>query len=161
MDDMTDADAFENIEQSVQDIEQAVRDIQQSVEKVETAIKDKWTSLQSIGGVLVAIWIWYLAVDLWHAKWRYALTYDVDSEKVIIEKMPHDCAFLAAPLGEKYCHYDREVSTLRWATSQSGNPIVSYDEGKSWTPFTPDSSVIVPKTDTVEKVYVSWKKIDE
>jgi hypothetical protein len=111
--------------------------------------------------VLVGILIWYLAVDLWHAKWRYALAYDVDSEKVIIEKTPHDCAFLAAPLGTKYCHYDREVSTVRWATSMSGNPIVSYDDGKSWTPFTPDSSVTVPKSDTVEKVYVSWKKIDE
>ena len=153
-----DDDAFENIEQSVQDIEQAVRGIQQSVQKVEGAIKDNW---RSIWVVLVAIFLWYLAVDLWHAKWRYALAYDTDSANVIVDKMPHACAFLAAPLGEKYCHYDREVSTVRWATSTSGNPIVSYDDGKSWTPFTPDSSVTVPKTDTVEKVYVSWKKIDE
>ncbi len=43
---MTDAnDAFENIEQSVQDIEKAVRGIQQSVQKVEAAIKDNWKSI--------------------------------------------------------------------------------------------------------------------
>jgi hypothetical protein len=80
---------------------------------------------------------------------------------VIVGKQPHDCAFLAAPVGTKYCDYEREVSTLRWATSAAENPIVSYDDGKTWTPFTPDSSVTVPKTDTVEKVFISWKKTEE
>ena len=117
--------------------------------------------MQSIGVVFVAIWLWYVAADIWHAKWRYALTYSIASEKVNVEKQPHDCAFLASPLGTKYCHYDREVTTLQWATSTAGNPIASFDEGKTWEPFTPDSSATVPKTATVENVYVSWKKIDE
>jgi hypothetical protein len=57
-------------------------------------------------------------------------------------------------------HYDREVSTVHWATSTTGNPIVSYDEGKTWTTFTPDGSAMVPKTDTVQNVYIGWKKVE-
>jgi hypothetical protein len=148
-------DALEDINQSVQNVEQAVQELHQSVDKVEQTIKDKWSSLQSIGVVFIAIWLWYVASDIWHAKWRYALTYGVDSEKVSIEKQPHDCAFIAAPLGTKFCHYDREVTTLQWGRSTAGNPIASFDEGKTWEPFTPDSSATVPKTATVENVYVS------
>jgi hypothetical protein len=101
------------------------------------------------------------ARGVWHAKWRYALSYGINSDKVIIEDLPHDCAFLAAPLGEKYCHYERIVSTLRLATSQIGNPIVSYDDGKTWSPFTSDSSTPVPKYPTVEEVRISWEKKNE
>jgi hypothetical protein len=68
---------------------------------------------------------------------------------------------LSSPLGAKYCHYDREVSTVRWATSTTGNPIVSWDEGKTWTVFTPDAGVTVPQTDTVQELLISWKKVEE
>jgi len=100
--------------------------------------------------------------DLWHAKWRYALAYGVDSNKVEIAKEPHDCAFLAAPLGAKYCDYARVVSTMRWGTSKSsGNAVVSYDEGKTWSPFTPESGAVVPQYSTVEAVYITWEKTGE
>jgi hypothetical protein len=99
--------------------------------------------------------------DIWHAKWRYATSYGVNSDKVVVAARPHECAFLAAPLGEKYCHYEREISTLRWATSTTGNAIASWDEGKSWAVFTPDAGVPAPKFDTVQQVYISWKKIEE
>ncbi len=99
---------------------------------------------------------------IWHAKWRYALSYGVTADKVLVDTYPHDCAFLAAPLGEKYCHYDREVSSLHWATSQTGNPIASYDDGKTWSVVTnSDPSITWPKYDTVTQVYISWKKVEE
>jgi hypothetical protein len=71
------------------------------------------------------------------------------------------CAFLSSPLGEKYCHNERQVSTRRWATSTTGNPIVSYDDGKTWSVFTPDATATVPKVPTVQEVHISWKKIDD
>jgi len=145
----------------LENIEQAVRDVEHAVEKVETAVKEKWSALQSFGVVVVGLWIWFLLGDIWHAKWRYAAHYNVSSDKVLIDDYPHDCAFLTAPLGEKYCHYERVVSTLRWATSMSGNPIVSYDEGNTWSAFTPNATATVPKAPTVEEVHISWKKISE
>jgi hypothetical protein len=35
--------------------------------------------------------------------------------------------------------------------STTEQPIVSYDEGKTWDRFTPDAGVTVPKYPTVEK----------
>ena len=83
------------------------------------------------------------------------------TDKVLVDNYPHDCAFTASPFGEKYCHYDREVSTIEWAMSTTGNPIASYDDGKTWSEFTPDKGVAVPRQPTVVAVHISWKKIDE
>jgi hypothetical protein len=33
------------------------------------------------------------------------------------------CDLLKAPLGAKYCHFERNVSTIRWATSTYGLPM--------------------------------------
>jgi hypothetical protein len=96
-----------------------------------------------------------------HSKLRYALEFSVPRKSVLVEKKPHDCAFLAPPLGEKYCHHDRVVSTVRWATSTTGNPIASYDEGETWTTFTPETGDVVPQSSTVEIVNVSWEKKDD
>jgi len=104
--------------------------------------------------------IWLILVGVWHSKWRYAVWYSIDPDKVLVEKEPHNCDFLAAPLGAKSCEYEREVSTIEWGLSTAGSPIVSYDEGKSWTPFTPESTDNVPKVPTVEKVVISWKKVE-
>lgn len=154
-------DEEDGAQNALQDIEQAIRDVEKAVKKVEGAVKEKWSTVQWIVAALIGVFLVSLPGRIWHAKWRYALTYDVSSDKVLVEDLPHDCAFLAAPLGEKYCHYERAVSTLRWATSMSGNPIVSYDEGKTWSEFTPDASAKVPKTPTVEEVHISWNKVNE
>jgi len=109
----------------------------------------------------VFVFLWAAAKDLWYSKWRIALAWDVPTEKVFKDNKPHDCSFFAAPLGEKYCHYQVEFSTLRWATSTTGNPIASLDEGKTWDIFTPDAGVSVPKMSTIQQVYVFWKKVEE
>jgi hypothetical protein len=110
---------------------------------------------------VLGIWLIWLPGELWHSKWRYALSYGVTSDKVQINSHPHDCAFLAPPLGDKYCHYERVVSTLRWATSTTGHPIVSYDEGKTWNEFSPDANTTVPQFNTVEQVYINWEKKED
>jgi hypothetical protein len=137
-----------------------LEDVQSAVEKVERAVRDG-----SVPALLMyAVWIVALSFLIslggkaWHGKWRYAFQYDVSSNKVQFEQEPHDCDFLAAPLGRKYCHYEISVLTVRWATSTAGLPINSIDEGKTWNTFTPDASAKVPKSPTVEEVYVSWEK---
>ena len=69
-------------------------------------------------------------------------------------------AFLAAPLGEKYCHYERTVSITRWGTSQANTPIVSYDDGKTWSSFDPAGEK-VPQYSTVKAVYIGWEKKED
>jgi hypothetical protein len=144
------------------DIVDALENVERAVSRVEQAVKDKWSTVHWIATIAIGVLVWSWVEDMWHSKWRYALTYGVSVDKVYIDNdHPHDCAFLAAPLGEKYCHYDRTSSTLRWATSTTGNPIASYDEGKTWSVFTPDATATVPKNPTVEGVYVHWEKKDD
>jgi hypothetical protein len=147
--------------EELENIEAAVKDVETAVGKVETAVKDQWSTAQAVVGIFVLAGVWTIFDDIWHSKWRYALSNNAETDKVIVDNVPHDCAFIAAPLGEKYCHYDRVVSVVRWATSQLGSPIISYDDGKTWSQFTPDPSDVVPKTSTVQMVRISWEKKDE
>src|ERR1700736_2806529 len=36
------------------------------------------------------------------------------------------------PIGNKNCHYETEVSVVRAAVNTQGQPMVSFDEGKTW-----------------------------
>jgi len=149
-----------DLEDRMSEIVDALGNIESAVDRVEQAIKEKssvsWVF--TLLGAAFIFWVISLAEDAWYSKWRYGLAYDVASDKVQIEKQPHDCDFLAVPIGTKYCRYDRIVSTLRWGTSTDGHPISSTDEGKTWYEFTPDANVQVPHYSTVEQVYVSWTK---
>lgn len=141
-------------------VDDAADRIEAALGRVETAIKDKWSTAQWIGVMFIGVFLWSLPGTIWHAKWRYAAAYDIPSSAVYVQDKAHDCAFLAAPLGEKYCHYERTVSITRWATSQTGNPIVSYDDGKTWSSFDPAGEK-VPQYSTVKAVYIGWEKKED
>ncbi len=98
-----------------------------------------------IGDILV-----YLAPS---SPYAYAFKYSVDDSNVTISHRPHNCDWGSAPLGDKHCHYKAEVSSVRTGTSKDGTtPLVSYDEGKTWS----------VNTDHVKpSVFVLWTKVDE
>jgi len=96
---------MDDLEDELDSVETAVRDVERAVGRVETAINNKWSTVQAIVGIFIAAGLWALVGDMWHSKWRYALSNSVETDKVLVDDTPHDCAFLAAPLGEKYCHY--------------------------------------------------------
>jgi hypothetical protein len=152
--------AIGDVEAAVGQVETAVGRVEVAVIRVEAAIKNKWSTIQWAGAIFIGIYFWSLPGTIWHAKWRYAASYDIPSSQVYVQDKPHDCAFLAAPLGEKYCHYERTVSTVRWATSQSGSPLISSDEGKTWSTFDPGSET-VPRYSTVKAVYIGWEKKED
>lgn len=124
-------DTEDDFEERSNDVVDAVERVENAVSRVEQAVKDKWSSALIIGWIILGVFLVDVPGSLWHSKFRYEVEYSVPADKVIVATHPHDCAFLAAPLGEKYCHYEREVSTLRWATSTTGIPIASWDEGKT------------------------------
>lgn len=141
-------------------IESAVESVERAVERVEKAVNNKWSTVQWLVAIFVGIGLWSLPGEIWHAKWRYALSYDVQSSDVYIQDQPHDCSFFAAPLGAKFCHYERTFSVTRWATSQTGSPIVSYDDGKTWDTLDPEGKE-VPKYSTVKEVLIRWEKKED
>lgn len=144
-----------------QDVVDAVQDVRHAVERVEDAVKERSSTFSSVIFVIVAVFVWELCGSAWHSKWRYGIQYGISTDRIVTDKKPHDCNFLASPIGEKYCHYEISVTSVRWATSTMGRPIVSVDDGKTWSEFTPDAGQTAPQQSTVHNVVISWEKKDD
>ena len=43
----------------------------------------------------------------------YAAVYSTDADHVHVDAKPHDCDFSKAPLGDKECHFEKQVVTQR------------------------------------------------
>jgi hypothetical protein len=75
----------------------------------------------------------YVSTLFPESAWAYAMQYNTESQYVVMDSKPHDCEFFKAPIGNKYCHFDRTVTT------QKG------DEGVNHRVL----------------VYVNWNKVSE
>ena len=100
---------------------------------------------------LIAAMVWF--GWLRDSKLRYELQYD--GADVYRDDKPKDCDFLTAPLGSKNCSYQKEVTVILSSKDpKTGEPIISYDNGKTWNPnpggYTKD-----------EYVYIRWKKVSD
>jgi hypothetical protein len=152
--------AVDSVKRAVDRVEAAVERIETAVSKVETAITHKWSTPHWVVVISICFLLWSWASEIWYSKWRYVAEYEVPSSKVYIQDEPSGCGFLTAPLGVKLCHYERTLSITRWATSQTGNPIISHDDGKTWSVFDPAGKE-VPKASTVMEVHVGWEKWED
>ena len=107
--------------------------------------------------VLVICYFLYVGSSAaWRSKTRYALQYGVPDKDVHYNRRPHDCDFLAAPVGDKNCHYDSNVQyhSVLVRDNGLGYSVVSYDDGKTWQPN--DGSAIAERY-----VMISWTRIDD
>jgi len=86
--------------------------------------------------------------------WRYNTEFPVDYANVTVDRRPHDCDFMTAPLGAKHCHYVADVLTVRSRAASDGTHSVSFDGGKTWRA---DNST----PPTSPEVYVSWRKVED
>jgi len=152
---------IEDVELAVGRVEKATKQVHDAVKQVELAIKNKSSSVGIVFMIAILIWACDALTDLWYSRWRYAATYGISESSVQITSKPHDCNFLAAPIGEKYCHYDRIVSFVRWGENENGYPRISYDDGKTWEAYTKtDPNEQVPRGNFVKMIAVGWDKKD-
>src|SRR5437899_2068914 len=91
-----------------------LEDVCDRLDSIEAAVKAnhwdfRWVGWAALIWLALLVWI----PDMWHSKTRYAWWYGVNTAQVTIEKKPKDCNFFHAPLGDKDCHYDIQVSTIR------------------------------------------------
>ena len=89
-----------------------------------------WVQKTSFRILLVSKWLLYVFaavlclvgvgvlllqdVPMWLApesKFGYANKYELPDNKVFVEPKPHDCEWGKAPLGNKYCHYEKKILT--------------------------------------------------
>jgi hypothetical protein len=88
--------------------------------------------------------------------WAYALRYGTDASRVQVSAKPADCDFLHAPVGFKGCHYEKSVQVTRYDNDEhTHRPIVSYDDGKTWSSLAADQKSGSPE------VYVSWDRVPD
>jgi hypothetical protein len=67
-----------------------------------------------------------------NSKWGVSMLNGVEYSQT--PDKPHDCEWEAAPLGNKYCHYEADV--VKMITGQdttTGRPTISYNNGKTWS----------------------------
>jgi len=57
--------------------------------------------------------LWRLITLPFHSKAAYSVYYNIPTTSITIDEKPHDCSFLTAPVGEKWCHHDRDVEVYR------------------------------------------------
>jgi hypothetical protein len=157
----------------------SLEDVCDRLDNIEAAVEANHANHTDLGGLVGLVLIWLAVViwvpDLWNSKLRISLWYSVGYEQVTIQKEPTDCNFFHAPMGNKDCHYDRQVSTVRVGTNQWGGQSISYDEGKTWTqtaksqngdPIVSNdggkswSTEFVPPL-TKPEVVLSWEKKDD
>jgi hypothetical protein len=137
-------------------------DVCSRLDDIKTEIKEsRFTVWPYLVGFFLIPLLFDWAGAAWHSKMRYATQYSVPETSVTVADKPHDCAFLASPLGEKYCHHERVVTVgVVWHSrdTNSNRPIVSYDDGKTWAWTEPDYAG--PFERHVD-VYVGWNKVDD
>jgi hypothetical protein len=62
---------------------------------------------------LPAFIVWSVTPDSIRYPLFYAAIYQVNTAQVHVEKLPSDCGFWYAPLGDKGCHYKKQVETAK------------------------------------------------
>jgi len=99
----------------------SLEDVCDRLDNIEAAVKANRWDLSWLG-LLIVGWFTLLGIaDMWHSKLRYAWWYNVNYDQVTIQKRPTDCDFFHAPVGDKDCHYVRQVSKIQVKTENS-NP---------------------------------------
>ncbi len=149
---MSDDDDFE-------DHGHTLEDVCDRLDQIEEAVKANHSNL---GWVLGIVLVWFALAgfsDLWNSKLRFSMFYSVDYDQVTIQKKPTDCDFFHAPIGDKDCHYEKVVGTVRVRSDNSDLArysvnYVSFDEGKTWT-------VDDAHPPTKPQVVVSWEKMED
>ena len=101
------------------------------------------------GGGFVAVWL--APESPWAYQWRYSSEDGMRGAVVTVDARPHNCEFMAAPLGSKNCHYKPNVATIRVRTSTAGRT-VSFDEGRTWT---------LDEGSTQPAVWVTWERVED
>lgn len=101
------------------------------------------------GALRIAVWIWP-ASEFAEAMY-YSGDDDLKNAAIKIYPMPHDCEFLTAPIGDKHCHYEKQVATVR-IRIQSNNRQFSIDDGNSWQKAQPSDK---------PTVLISWQKAED
>jgi len=108
-----------------------------------------------LGIVILCVMVYFIWDWASDSKFRYAMQYNTSNSQVTVQNKPENCDYNFAPIGNKGCHYAKEVEVImRSHDTKSNRRVISYDEGKTWNWDDADTE---PQGTSV---YVSWKKVE-
>jgi hypothetical protein len=132
-----------------------LNDVVAAIDKVQKTVESRPKAAHTFAALTCGIFIYMIisswATLVWDSRSVVALRYGVPTEKVTIQEMPHDCDFWRSPLGVKGCSYVRETSVVKTGVNASGQHVVTYDDGQTWT-------LIEDPSQVQTGVFVMWKK---
>ena len=99
--------------------------LQGILEPVLTAIK-VLTAAGIIGVAL--IYVGTMGLRQLPGKTGYHYKYYVSEDHIFIDEKPHDCAFDRAPIGNKYCHYDEQVTQIKNGKGEVTDVFVTWEK---------------------------------
>jgi hypothetical protein len=116
---------------------------------LKKAAKDSGKALLSL--FFLGLVVWFLFVP---QRYKYAMKYGVPIENVVMPpSKPTDCDWTHAPLGNKDCHYEKQV-LLRNANGQLVGGENFFEAGTK-------RSFDHEPQDKVTDVYIEWIKVNE
>jgi rubredoxin len=140
-----------------------------SAKTAVTQTKNDFSFGSLIFVIILGLIVWLILPVRWTDPFLYSTEYQINGDQVHRNNKPSDCDFMFAPLGDKGCHYKKTVTAYnaagnavagddapRYSNNTYGNPIISYDDGKTWQVL--DSPAPDLKVKSVE---IDWVKVTD
>ena len=155
----------------VSDVSDEISDLRDEIVEVHKAVHANTFSRWVVVFVVFCCFfsplgiIWRLVSEPFHTKFAYSVWYSTSTDNVIVADHPHDCSFLTPPIGEKWCHYKRDVAVtfvpgvMTGVDATTKKPIWSDDGGKTWKWNDVEPYVVAMPAHNV--VWETWTKVDE
>jgi hypothetical protein len=118
---------------------------------------DSWATFAVLALLLFYFWL----DDKWPTKLRYSVQYRVRVSQVTVAKQPHNCDWLAAPLGSKNCHYDAVVQVVQIVSAKTGQRGVLQDDGKTVAWDNGNKPPAGTAAELHRELYVTWQEIED
>lgn len=143
--------------------------IAMAANRFESGLKSFLNTVLALVGIAVFGWMawslfgWVMPDD---SKWKYVVTNNVPYDHVTISPRPTDCDFDRSPIGNKACHYEKQVAVIppciTGVNALDGTPLMSCDQGHSWETATgshQNPPAVINQKRTEGSVIVTWEKV--
>jgi hypothetical protein len=109
-----------------------------------------------LGGFLWFVWVVFVP-ESWRDLFNYSSKYNIQNDSVHFTPKPKDCDWGHAPIGDKGCHYKKQVLLGISPTTAQGQYMDEETYRKAVTGKAQYDAVVPIVTD----VYIDWVKVEE
>lgn len=109
-----------------------------------------------LGGLLCLVWIVF-APEPWRDSFNYSNKYNIREDSVHFQPKPKDCDWGHAPIGDKACHYKKQVLLGIARNTAQGQ----YMDEETYKKAVTGKGLYDSPAPIVTDVYVDWVKVED